>query len=111
MIGIYATLWFLISLIVRRNDIADIAWGLGYIVLIAFFMLTGPVSSLAELVYLIVTFWGLRLAFHIGSRLIGKSEDFRYRQWREEWGSTFYWRSIFRFICFRDFFWSSLACR
>lgn len=103
LIGIYATLWFLISLIVRRNDIADVAWGLGYIVLIAFFILTGPVSPLAKLVYLVVTFWGLRLAFHIGSRLIGKSEDFRYRQWREEWGSTFYWRSYLQVYLLQGF--------
>ena len=27
----YANLWFIISLITKRNDIADVAWGLGYV--------------------------------------------------------------------------------
>ncbi len=29
----YMTLWFLISLIKRRNDVADVAWGLGFVLL------------------------------------------------------------------------------
>ncbi len=29
----YMTLWFLISLIRRRNDVADVAWGLGFVLL------------------------------------------------------------------------------
>jgi hypothetical protein len=34
----YMTLWFILSVIKKRNDIADIAWGLGF-VLIAWFSL------------------------------------------------------------------------
>ena len=32
LIWTYATLWFVISLLAKRNDVADIAWGLGYVV-------------------------------------------------------------------------------
>jgi steroid 5-alpha reductase family enzyme len=43
----------------------------------------------------LITFWGLRLAGHIFLRKLGESgEDFRYRQWREQWGKTFVWRSF-----------------
>jgi len=45
------------------------------------------------LLMVLVTAWGVRLAAHIHMRNHGKGEDFRYRQWREEWGQSFYWRS------------------
>ncbi len=94
IIGIYATLWFSLSLYFRRNDIADIAWGGGYLVLILWFLMTRPTSAVAGVIYLLVAFWAIRLAIHIGWRLRGKPEDFRYRQWREEWGPHFYLRSF-----------------
>ncbi|MEZ5030948.1 MAG: DUF1295 domain-containing protein [Saprospiraceae bacterium] len=93
IILVYATGWFILSLFVRRNDIADIAWGLGYVVLCGWLILTRPVSPVFWLIASLIAIWGVRLAWHIGRRLIGKPEDFRYRKWREEWGSTFYWRS------------------
>ena len=34
----YATGCFLISILKKRNDIADIAWGIGYILLCAFYL-------------------------------------------------------------------------
>lgn len=41
----------------------------------------------------LVTAWGLRLAWHIGSRNARKTEDYRYAAWRKEWGKWFYPRS------------------
>jgi steroid 5-alpha reductase family enzyme len=32
--------------------------------------------------------WGLRLAFHVYFRSRGKEEDFRYAQWRRDWGKN-----------------------
>ena len=29
----YMTLWFLVSLVKKRNDVADVAWGLGFVLL------------------------------------------------------------------------------
>jgi len=43
--------------------------------------------------YVLVCVWGFRLSYHIYSRNRGKPEDFRYLQWRKEWGKTFFWRS------------------
>ena len=43
--------------------------------------------------YCLVIFWGIRLSLYIFLRNRNKSEDFRYKKWREEWGHTFYWRS------------------
>lgn len=100
----YATLWFIVSLIKKRNDVADIAWGLGFIVLCLFGLLTQPLGSISALIYTLVSIWGLRLAIHIALRSKGKTEDFRYRQWREEWGKTFLIRSYLQVYVLQGFF-------
>ncbi len=90
----YMSLWFVISLVKKRNDVADVAWGLGF-VLVAWtsFFLGGRPGTRGLMVGVLVSTWGLRLAWHIHSRNQGKPEDYRYRAWREEWGKWFYARS------------------
>ncbi|MFZ0685276.1 MAG: DUF1295 domain-containing protein [Terriglobales bacterium] len=90
----YMSLWFVISLVKKRNDVADVAWGLGF-VLVAWtsFFLGGRPGTRGLMVGVLVSTWGLRLAWHIHSRNQGKPEDYRYRAWREEWGRWFYARS------------------
>ena len=90
----YASIWFTIGLLRKRNDVADIAWGLGFILICVYCWATRPYSPLSVLVYTLVTLWGLRLALHIARRSRGKAEDFRYRQWREAWGKWFVLRSF-----------------
>jgi len=90
----YASIWFTIGLLRKRNDVADIAWGLGFILICVYCWATRPYSPLSVLVYTLVTLWGLRLALHIAWRSRGKAEDFRYRQWREAWGKWFVLRSF-----------------
>ncbi|MEY3238683.1 MAG: hypothetical protein RIR11_121 [Bacteroidota bacterium] len=89
----YVSVWFIIGLVRKRNDVADIGWGLGFVLLSLVALLTQPVSSTAILVYTLVIIWGVRLAIHIASRSVGKAEDFRYRAWREAWGKWFVLRS------------------
>lgn len=94
---LYASLWFLVALRLQRNDVADIAWGTGFIVL----ALVGQcavkaVSDRGMLVLALVALWGLRLSAHIGLRNRGKAEDPRYRKWREEWGSHATIRTYFQ---------------
>jgi steroid 5-alpha reductase family enzyme len=89
----YATLWYLIALYKKRNDVADIAWGMGYILLCLFLFFTQAHSPVILLLYILVSLWGLRLSIHIYFRNKNKKEDFRYLAWRQQWGKTFYWRS------------------
>ncbi len=95
----YMSLWFVISLIKRRNDVADVAWGLGFALLawtsffLSRFFLSGDSGTRGILAGILVSVWGLRLAWHIQSRHRGKAEDFRYLAWRREWGRWFYVRS------------------
>lgn len=91
---IYMTFWFIISILRKRNDVADIAWGLGFVAA-AFAALTrnNSVSAASYLVVALTTVWGLRLAIHIFLRNRAKTEDFRYAHWRKDWGKWFVLRS------------------
>ncbi len=93
LVAIYATSWYGIALLKKRNDVADIAWGMGYILICIYLFITQPHASISLLLYLLVVCWGLRLSLHIYFRNKNKTEDFRYRQWRQDWGKTFYWRT------------------
>lgn len=86
LIFIFMSAGFGYALLKKRNDIVDIMWGLGF-VLVAWvsFFLHGDISFRLTLVFIAVTLWGLRLALHIWKRHQGKPEDYRYQSWREEW--------------------------
>lgn len=91
---LYMSLWFVVSLIRKRNDVADVAWGLGFVLMAwTSFLISGDISVRALIVDALVSIWGLRLAWHIHARNRGKGEDYRYAAWRVEWGRWFYLRS------------------
>jgi len=56
-------------------------------------MLLHGVSARPMLITILVAVWGIRLSLYVHFRNRNKPEDFRYRKWREEWGSSFYIRS------------------
>jgi steroid 5-alpha reductase family enzyme len=86
----------------RRNDLADVAWGVGFIVAaVAAWGTGGVVSGRTAVVTVLVSVWGLRLAFHIARRNRGKKEDRRYRAWRESWGRHALVRSFFQVFLFQ----------
>ena len=91
---VYMTCWFIAAQVRRRNDIADVAWGLGFILAAAVSLVAGNGPPRGVLVSTLVLIWGLRLAWHIHTRNRGKGEDSRYRKWREEWGRWFVLRSF-----------------
>lgn len=88
----YMSFWFVVSVIKKRNDVADIAWGLGFVLLAWLSFFISGFSIKALLVNGLVTIWGLRLALHIYSRNKNKPEDPRYLEWRKTW-NYFYLRS------------------
>lgn len=75
---------FLIALWRKNYGLADVFWGLFFIVA-AWWSYQLSSSSLGLALGVLVTVWGLRLSGHILKRNWGKPEDFRYAQWREEW--------------------------
>lgn len=93
----YASIWFVIGMLRKRNDVADIAWGLGFILLSwVSFYLSKDFTLRGLLASGLVSLWGLRLAWHIHRRNTGKPEDSRYLEWRKSWGKWFYLRSYFQ---------------
>ncbi len=84
---VYMTAWYVVAQLRERNDIADIAWGLGFVTIAwSLFVYTSAESSLkTTLILLTVTAWGLRLAMHIADRHKKSKEDKRYVQMREGW--------------------------
>lgn len=101
---VYMSFWFLVSLIRKRNDVADIAWGLGFILLSWSGFLLSGFSIRACIVNSLVTVWGSRLAWHIYTRNRNKTEDYRYMAWRKEWGRWFYIRSYLQVYLLQGIF-------
>lgn len=94
---VYMSLWFVVSLLKKRNDVADVAWGLGFVLMVWVSFVLSDDSGIRGLVAgTLVSIWGLRLAWHIHGRNKGKAEDYRYLAWRKEWGTWFYIRSYFQ---------------
>jgi steroid 5-alpha reductase family enzyme len=95
ILGCMIALW-LLSLALKDASIADIFWGLGFVILawLSFFLTEGYLGR-KVLICTLVTVWGLRLAIHIGRRNWGKGEDRRYQKWRAKYGSKFWWVSLF----------------
>lgn len=95
VLALYMSGLFILSLIIKNNGIADVGYG------VAFMMLVGAVAYKAHplewhaLMLAVLPFiWGTRLAFRIARKNWGKPEDFRYRAWRETWGKYFVARSF-----------------
>jgi steroid 5-alpha reductase family enzyme len=104
LICCYVSVWFVISLLIKRNDIADIAWGLGFVAIVFFLYFTHTPTLQSGIVYILTIIWGIRLAIHIGLRSKGKTEDFRYKKWRDEWGKYFVLRSFLQVYLLQGFF-------
>lgn len=98
----YMTLWFVISILKKRNDLADVAWGLGFVFMSWFSLFLGSPKPISSLVCLLVTIWGLRLSLHIYRRNHGKPEDSRYATWRKEW-KHFYLQSYLQVFLLQGF--------
>lgn len=86
---VWVHLWFVISLITRRNDVADIAWGLGFVLLAWVGLSLGYATLLGVAVNVLVSMWGIRLAWHIYTRNKKKPEDSRYQAWRSQWKQVY----------------------
>ncbi|QWC00095.1 DUF1295 domain-containing protein [Mycoplasmatota bacterium] len=89
MILAYFFIFFVVATIIKNNSIVDIGWGLGFVVVAwsLFFIGDIGVNTIEKLIVnIMVSFWGLRLFYHILKRNAFQEEDFRYKKWREEWG-------------------------
>lgn len=79
-VWVYMSGWYLVGKKLKRWDIADVAWGLGFI-LIALLNFGGGTRNIV-MIYLI-GIWGGRLTYHIFMRNKNKKEDPRYEQFKD----------------------------
>jgi len=84
-------LW-LVSLVLKKASIADPFWGMGFVVVAVYYHLSTTHESLRKVIVLtLVIIWGLRLFVYLLWRSYGRPEDFRYAQFRKEYGPQQYW--------------------
>lgn len=101
VVAMMVVLW-VVSLLVADASIADIFWGLGFVVVAWVSVWRTPVPSVrGSIVPVLVTAWGLRLALHLAVRNLGKGEDSRYRAMRAHHGPRFGWVSLFTVFLFQ----------
>lgn len=103
LIGVFVTLLFLLSVVIGRNDIADIAWGSGVLSTGLIAASLHELGTLSFVVLCVAICWGVRLSVRIFLRNVRKSEDPRYRAWRESWGRWLYPRSFLQIYVLQGF--------
>jgi steroid 5-alpha reductase family enzyme len=90
------TLVWLLSLRLQDASVADVCWGVGFVLLAWLYCLLSPtLTARSWLIAVLVTVWGARLSWHIFQRNHGKGEDPRYQAMRALHGPAFWWRSLF----------------
>jgi steroid 5-alpha reductase family enzyme len=87
LLFIHAFFWFAW----KKDKLAviDIAWGLGFVLIAIIGYLQNYGSIPKALLLVMVAAWGLRLAWHVSTRSMGKGEDPRYQAMRDQWGAGY----------------------
>lgn len=90
----FFTLFFIIAQIKKNNGIADMAWGLGFVVVaVSSLIFSQNGNRLSITISILVLSWGFRLFFHISLRNWNKPEDYRYVQMKEKWQTNIVFKS------------------
>jgi len=92
LIVLFFTAVWLLSVVLKNASIVDIFWGVGYVLSGVFYSMVTPGFSTREIIVVVLTtIWGLRLSTHIFLRNMGKPEDYRYQEFRRNYGEKRYW--------------------
>ncbi|MCF7925942.1 MAG: DUF1295 domain-containing protein [Candidatus Izimaplasma sp.] len=93
----YFTIFFVVAQIVKDNSIVDMGWGFGFVVgSVSILLVTPNPTTLSYVIVGFITVWGIRLSARLIKRNWRKPEDFRYAQWRKEWGNNVVIIAFFR---------------
>ena len=95
---------YILGIVKKNNSIVDVGWGMGFVLIVLYtYIIVSDRSDIQTLISALVLVWGLRLSYHIIKRNWGKEEDFRYKQWREEWGKFVHVRAFFQVYMLQGF--------
>lgn len=89
-IFLFMVTMFIIAQLIKDNSIVDIGWGLGFVIIafVSYFASEGEHTLRQTIVLTLVSLWGIRLFLHLLIRSIGRGEDFRYANFRKQWGKN-----------------------
>ncbi len=94
---LFFVIFFIIAQIKKNNGLADMAWGLGFVVVAITSLIYSNSYTLSALVVtILVMLWGFRLFFFIGLRNWNKPEDFRYVDMRKKWKTNIPLKAFFK---------------
>ena len=86
------TLVWIASIFLKNASIVDPFWSIGFVAAgITYYLNTGGFEPRKIIILILLIIWGLRLAIYLGWRNIGKPEDYRYQQFRKDYGPKRYW--------------------
>lgn len=92
LIWAIVTLLWLWSVAIKNVSIVDVFWGFGFVIVNTFYVYNlEEINTRSWLMFALVTIWGLRLTIYLAIRNIGKGEDYRYQQFRKDYGAKRYW--------------------
>ena len=92
LIWCLVTLLWIWSVCITNASIVDIFWGVGFVVVNTFYVFhLDKIEPRNIVLSILVAIWGLRLAIYLALRNIGKGEDFRYQEFRKNYGEKRYW--------------------
>lgn len=98
-IFIFMNLFYLLSLKFKRKDIADIAWGLGFLIVSVFNLFVSRDFQQTKIILTFLIFlWSLRLTIYIYLRYKNKKEDFRYKNFKSTYFSVFLFQGFLMFL-------------
>jgi steroid 5-alpha reductase family enzyme len=98
---IFSELAFITSLVLKDASIADVFWGIYFIVIAAVFLAKNDKSTIQYIVTYLVAVWAIRITWHIGRRNLNKPEDWRYAKDRRKWGHSFFILSYLKHFFFQ----------
>lgn len=100
----FMLIMFVIGTSEKNNGLVDIGWGLGFCFIALYTFAHLAEGSFRQFTITIFTFiWGIRLALYLTKRNKDKPEDFRYAQWRNDWGKWIYLRGFFQIYMLQGF--------
>ncbi len=95
VLSLMSILW-VVYYFIKNSGIVDIGWACGFVLAAwAYFFLGHGYAPKRWVIMIMVTIWGLRLAWHLYQRFVIAGEDPRYQEMRKSWGSE---HSDFKFF-------------
>jgi len=105
VIMIMMTFLWLISVFIKNVSIVDVFWGIGFLLVgLFYFIKTDGLATRKIILTILLIIWSLRLSIYLGLRNWGKVEDYRYQQFRKNYGEhRYWWFSFFQVFLLQGF--------